>query len=128
MGLSPFGNCSVYGDSMGRIGPLGGSRCNVYGHGDSIATRLAPNPDPINFEILVIQQVGRHAVVKIRYPDCTNFDGIKICLFLNTDISGMWVRKEIDPHFADNANAPFARFRPDNDGWNIAIKVAENIK
>ena len=53
------------------IGPSRKYRnCRVY---SSESTVAAPNPNPLNFEIIRIEQVGEHVVAKIKYPDCTNF-------------------------------------------------------
>ena len=129
MGIfSRYKSCSVYGDkNMGacHITRRRGRPCGVY-HEDERA--YAPNPDPAKFKILKVVQVGRHVVAKINYPNCTNFEGNKICLFLCTNVMALRQRQRLDPHFSEELNSPFARFKPDEDGWNIAIKVAENIK
>lgn len=39
------------------------------------------NPDPMNFSIDNSFQVKKHVVVLINYPNCTNFNGDKICVF-----------------------------------------------
>ena len=97
--------------------------CSVYG--DSKA--CAPNPDPINFEILELKQVGLNVVARIKYPDCTNFEGIKICVYLGTNCNMIRSLKSIDPHFDNNSLSPFARFKPNNNGWEAAIIFAGRL-
>ncbi len=126
---------------MGRCGPLGGKNCGVYPENvrtvykteikEKLVPVFAPNPNPAHFEVLEAEQVGRHVVAKIRYPDCINFEGEKICLYLATTMDALARAKRLDPHFTDEVKlgslSPFARFKPTKDGWNIAVKVAENI-
>jgi hypothetical protein len=102
----------------------GGRPCGVY---PEETKAFAPNPDPINFEIVAMEQVGAHLVAKIKYPDCTNYEGMKICLFLNMKMKRLSNMKEVDPHFSRKVGSPFARFRPDTEGWTAALKLASNI-
>ena len=50
--------------------------CSVYPTNSPITVG---NPDPAKFKILETIQMGSSVVAKIRYPDCNNFEGIKIC-------------------------------------------------
>jgi len=103
MGIGMFGRaCSVYGDSK----------------------VCAPNPDPINFEILETKQVGFNVVARIKYPDCTNFEGIKICVYQSTNCNMIRSLKAIDPHFSNSTLSPLARFKPNGVGWEAAIDLA----
>ena len=106
MGLSPFKNCSTYAPT---------------------AQVLAPNPNPARFEVLEVVQVGHHTVARIRYPDCTNYEGVKICLFANTAPTTVKSRQRIDPHFDKGNLSPFARFTPTTKGWEAAVLLAENL-
>ena len=85
----------------------------------------APNPNPSDFKITNILQIKKHVVVRLRYPDCTNFNGAKICVFRNVTIKQVRAWEEIDPHFFVGKQSPFARFKPDNDGWEMALTVAK---
>lgn len=87
----------------------------------------APNPNPKRFEMLATVDINMHVVAKIRYFNCTNFEGVKICLFLNICRNDLIFAKEIDPHFAEDGLTPFARFRPDENGWDAAILLAQQI-
>lgn len=82
-------------------------------------------PDPYKFEILQISCVGNWSAVKIRYPNCTNYEGNKI-LLCNQVESLIRKHKRIDPHFTDKENALnlFARFEPTEKGWEEAVALA----
>jgi hypothetical protein len=90
-----------------------------------------PNPDPSNYEILEHWWSGRHGrqdhylVVKIRYPDCTNYEGTKILVYRRVYLEELLKQELIDPHFSENPKyiSPFARFEPTHRGWEMAIAV-----
>jgi hypothetical protein len=88
---------------------------------------MAPNPNPINFEILNLTQVGTCVVAILKYPDCTNFEGVKICVFEGTTSGAIRSREEIDPHFSKRLDSPVARFQPTKKGIRLAILVAQNL-
>jgi len=85
-----------------------------------------PNPDPNNYKILQGHQIGDFLVLKIRYPDCTNYEGIKILLYKDVDIKTLLKQRKIDPHFSENTHykSPLARFEPTEYGWRCAIRMA----
>lgn len=87
----------------------------------------APNPNPKVFEVLRTEMVGFHCIALINYKNCTNFEGNKICLFLNTPYKDLLNTKVLDPHFQESGLTPFARFRPDKTGWDVAIKIAGKL-
>ena len=101
-------------------------RCSIF---DSNKEQIpnAPDPDPLNFNIIKIQQVGDNLVVLINYPNCTNYEGNKICLFKSMNIKTVIGMDTLDPHFSENDNSPFARFRPTDAGWEKAVLVAQWI-
>lgn len=86
------------------------------------------NPDPMNFKVIKWKSVGKNLVIKLHYPDCTNFEGMKVCLFQNTDILWFQGKTECDPHFYNSTSSPFARFKPTKEGWETAIKVANILQ
>lgn len=88
---------------------------------------LPGNPDPLNYEILRSQQVGRHLVVEVKYLDCTNYEGRKIMVYSNLTISNLILQKVVDPHFtvSDKFRSPIARFEPTDRGWKLALAVAK---
>lgn len=80
------------------------------------------NPNPKSFIILKMYCFSDMWVAEIKYPNCTNFEGIKI-LVLREDPSGM---SEIDPHFYEQGPI-VARFEPNDNGWNQAMWFAETF-
>lgn len=108
MGLSPFGNCSIFPEKKTKI---------VF----------APNPNPINFKILHTEEINGNLIAKIVYPECTNFEGMKICLFKNMRAKDLNCMDSIDPHFAENKTSPFARFKPNQEGWELARILARRV-
>jgi hypothetical protein len=85
--------------------------------------KLQPNPK--NWEILKYIESGKHLLVKIKYPDCTNYEGKKILLYRNTTLNQLKKQGSIDPHFSNNKyfKSPFARFEPTEEGWNLGLDV-----
>lgn len=75
-------------------------------------------PDPYNFQL--VEEVGgeNHVLVRVKYPDATNFEGEKIIL-----IHGMKTLKGVkclDPHFLEQSGITVvARFRPTFAGWEL---------
>lgn len=95
--------------------------------GDSFSCYSAEplnNPDPKKFNIEKIAGIGEWVYAEIRYPDCTNYEGLKILVFYKVKIEDIMASKEIDPHFCDNNHIkPIARFEPSELGkflaWNL---------
>lgn len=88
------------------------------------------NPNPLNFLIEKIEQVGNHVVAMIKYIGVTNYEGKKILVFTNQKAKTIQKLTSIDPHFSNNPEyiSPFARFEPTINGWNAAIFLCERIK
>jgi hypothetical protein len=88
----------------------------------------APNPDPYRYTVLAVKEIGDCLVLKIQYPDCTNFEGVKILVFKGVTMVSLINQRAIDPHFSDGAAAsPVARFRPTGEGWKQATAFAQSI-
>ena len=87
-----------------------------------------PNPDPYNFVVQDAEQVGPWLVLKVKYPDCVNFEGVKILVFADTTpIDLLKQGKFLDPHFFENQSkvrSPVARFVPTQHGWEMAVRFA----
>lgn len=75
-----------------------------------------PNPNPENFRIKRLAQVGSFLGALIVYPDATNFEGNKILVFAGVTADELRQRATIDPHFKEEGDI-IARFRPDEQGW-----------
>lgn len=82
-----------------------------------------PMPNPKKFTILRDSVIGKWLIIKINYPDCKNYEGDKILVYWNCSVDDLIKQGAIDPHFSDNKefHSPFARFRPDEIGWDAAI-------
>ena len=87
----------------------------------------ASAPDPKSFLIIEALQVGKHVVLNIKYPNCNNYEGNKILVFVNTTIEIIKSMKEIDPHFSKDLMSPFARFAPTDLGKIAAVIFAKQI-
>lgn len=87
---------------------------------DKIDVRL-PNPDPSNYKIVRSKQFKKYLAVMINYPNCTNYEGNKICVYECT-LKQLLKQKKIDPHFSENKKfySPIARFIPNENGWEMA--------
>ncbi len=92
------------------------------------ATEDSKNPDPDNFKILDYFVDGDFLLIKINYPNATNFEGNKIMLYKGVKLLDLINSRSIDPHFYENQNSPIARFVPTDAGWEMAIKVINSLK
>lgn len=110
MGVTRFFSSSSY-DGGAIIGPL-------------------PNPDPNHYKILYYEKVGNYLIVKIHYYGCTNFNGDKILMYENCNISDLSKQGKLDPHFSENKNylSPIARFEPTSKGLNLARTLVNSLK
>lgn len=128
---------SIFGNSSNQLDPAGSG----YGHDEAHTDpKRLPNPDPHNYSIIKSETVGHALVVMIHYPDCTNFEGKKICVFRCT-LEQLMAQKGIDPHFCDDGTTqipfqdedevtlivPYARFKPTKYGWEMAMHIAKKI-
>lgn len=87
-----------------------------------------PNPDPENYELLDVIEVGKSVVVKVKYADCTNYEGTKILVYRNTTANEVCTASQLDPHFKELPSpylVPFARFEPTPAGMKAALFIAE---
>lgn len=88
-----------------------------------------PNPNPKNFHILHHAVMGRYVLLIVKYPECTTFEGKKILVFRDVGIKTLRAMTEIDPHFCDDHThpSPVARFRPDEQGWEDAVRFCASV-
>ncbi|MCK9458528.1 MAG: hypothetical protein M0R80_02665 [Proteobacteria bacterium] len=96
--------------------------CQVQTQGRRKAKKKFPNPNPKNFEILYSEQIGEFLIVRIKYPDCTNFEGVKILVYAEGTVADLLAQGSIDPHFSNNPDfySPIARFVPTTGGMVMA--------
>lgn len=81
------------------------------------------NPDPSRWRILDFFQCDNGYAIKVRYLDCTNFEGVKILVCPGR----LQIGQDLDPHFCDSELSPVARFKPDNIGWDRAKHLARTL-
>jgi hypothetical protein len=86
-----------------------------------------PAPNPKRFKIVRAAALGEHLVVDVHYPDCTNFEGRKVMVFRNTRLEAVMGTLRLDPHFRETGG-PTARFRPDAEGWSLAVIFASRLR
>ena len=102
MGISPFKRCGTSLDNPAAV---------------------APNPSPSRWELLDLLRFKRSYVMKVRYLDATNFEGVKILVY-----QGKYIPKSVrDPHFDERDESLVARFRPTEDGWTLAVALAKQL-
>jgi hypothetical protein len=92
------------------------------------ARPTVPNPDPNNYKLVQVDEYKGYTIVKLRYPDCTNYEGNKILVF-HAKLLDLVNQKSIDPHFfQDNRfHSPIARFVPTPEGWQMAVDFVQMI-
>ena len=90
---------------------------------------LETNPNPSNWIIEKYVQEKKCLIVKIKYPNCTNYEGNKILVYEGITISALRAQKKIDPHFSEDKEfkSPIARFEPTDYGWDLANKFMKSL-
>lgn len=87
-----------------------------------------PNPDPRNFEVKSISRVNGYIILKVHYPNCKNYEGMKILVFKGMTELELMNLKSIDPHFCDGKHpSPIARFVPTGAGWDMAHELCKAL-
>lgn len=92
----------------------------------------AASPNPVDFDVLDVREVGPHLVAKVQYPNCAKcaYEGVKVMVFLNATLKQALRWRQVDPHFRDEATteraapSPSARFPASVEGWQDAIDYA----
>lgn len=102
----------------------------LYCKSETGTSETANAPNPAIYSIKKIEQVGKNVVLLVNFPNCTNFEGNKICVYKNVFVSDFANSYSLDPHFSDEIvvsmmPSPFARFIPTAEGWEAAMKLAE---
>jgi hypothetical protein len=99
------------------------------------AELLARTPNPEEFDVVEVEEVGPHLVMMVQYsscPKCT-FDSKKVMVYLDTTTKDAIRWRTVDPHFAPDlyhdprvAPPPRARFPADDEGWQDALAFARS--
>jgi hypothetical protein len=127
MGISPLGRRSASRIHPSPSGVIVSPR-RTFGFIKPTGQLKLSNPDPENFKIVDAAQIGDFLILKINYPDCTNFEGNKILVFKSVSPLDLLKQQVIDPHFmdSDRIKSPIARFTPTPEGWNMAVRFAQS--
>jgi len=91
-----------------------------------------PNPDPKRWQLLDIIRYNTTAAaafaIKVKYLDCTNYEGVKVMVYEGKDFNAEEAYKNgLDPHFSKEHISPVARFEPTERGWKMAKDLAYMI-
>ena len=99
---------------------------NIFARSSSFrAEQNCPAPTDPNPELFIINEMkinGEYILASINYKNCVNFESEKIILFKEMTERELYDQIEIDPHFLEN-NKVLARFRPDKQGKELAIRT-----
>lgn len=133
MGLGPLGiSKSATAVSNSGIGGLSKSRLVAGAVVDP--PRTTGNPDPRNWSIEMASEHDRFLIVRMKFLDCTNYEGNKILVFEGLTLKSLIEQKLIDPHFFEGGGkyrSPIARFEPTERGWRMAerfvLAMAETV-
>jgi len=98
------------------------------------AELAARTPNPYQYEVEEVEQVGPHLVLRVKYPSCAAcaFEGSKVMVFLNVPALAPIRWRRIDPHFRstaptrNEAPSPAARFPATTEGWCDAVTYARS--
>ncbi len=81
-------------------------------------------PKKIRPEVLAVAERGKCIVLKIKYHNCTNFEGVKILVLKMPLIEYFNLPEWVDPHFTEESKL-IARFHPNE--WDMALRFAETM-
>ena len=94
--------------------------CKVLSNGSTTDYKIISTPDPFKFKIIETIDIHPFVIATVKYENCTNFNGYKICVF-NCSSEELRKCKSIDPHFIENSEPTLiARFRPTTVGLEFA--------
>ena len=87
-----------------------------------LPTKKDYTADPNNWKIVKSKELHGFLVLKLQYPDCTNYEGNKILVFKGVTLIDVVNQRLIDPHFFKDSKfkSPVARFEPTEEGWRMA--------
>ena len=100
-----------------------------------VAELAGRTPDPDDYEVLRVEVISPHMVLRVRYPSCARcaYEGEKVLVLLHTRPVDAMRWRRIDPHFRDpsatsptEAPPPAARFPASDEGWADAVKYARS--
>jgi hypothetical protein len=92
------------------------------------------NPNPSNWQLIKEHQEGVCLIAEVIYPDCLNFEGHKILVYITHLMSVDQIADHnngcIEPHFSEDASmiTPIARFEPTPKGRRLATLMARHYE
>lgn len=101
----------------------------------SIADGQVNQPDPTHYTITRTAYVNKYLILQLKYKGCdnkvcNNYEGYKTLMYnQGVTVDQLKEQKSIDPHFSDSPDyiSPIARFVPNELGWKMAVKLAEEL-
>ena len=82
---------------------------------------------PENFNIEISTQIENYLILIVEYPNCSNYEGLKILVYENVTIEDINKLNKIDPHFCEKCLSPIARFVPTMKGYKMAKMFCESM-
>ncbi len=64
-----------------------------------------------DFELLGCKVGSENTLLRVKYPNCTSMDGIKVLIVTNEFLRSHGIIRELDPHFTEDGNIVM-RFHP----------------
>ncbi len=102
----------------------------IFSSGSSTTPAKTDNSsDKKNYRFIRTHERNGIVVLWINYPQFKNYEGNKILVYKDTTLVDILNQDYIDPHFLEERGRinPFARFRPTEEGWTIAVRLADYI-
>ena len=96
------------------------------GTSDIWKSPVSPNPDPFLFKLLKYEMINGYLIILVHYRGCTTFEGKKILVLHELDVSELLQLYKLDPHFIDSGHL-IARFIPTKWGWEMAVKFCQSL-
>lgn len=84
-----------------------------------------PIADPSDYSILDRYFNQGVVALKVHYPKCETYGGVKILILEGVTQLELMNLKELDPHFLGHKTSPCVRVAADDKGWQRAKKIVD---
>lgn len=84
------------------------------------------DPKPNLFNIQDEFYINGYLVLRVEYPNCTNFEGIKVMVYTGFKDSKELLNHNkglLDPHFSEGKGSPFMRLKPQSRAAEKALRL-----
>ncbi len=95
------------------VGIGGISSCRNEHTEPNAPTLVGQNPDPKNFIIKDSLEIDKYVILLVEYPDCINYEGLKVLVYQGISLVNLQKLTSLDPHFCKECISPIARFAPE---------------